>query len=260
MNTNEPIKTFEPNEHGRDFVVADIHGCFNELQYELRQVAFDKGCDRLFSVGDLADRGPYSNKCLELLAEPWFFSVMGNHELLWLYAHMRYTSSDRYIFLQNGGEMVENEEQVKRYANLIKSLPHMIEINLASGKKIGIIHAEIHPRITSWNDAKELVLKDTNIIVNSVVDTHPSGHLVWGRSRIKQYWNSNNDESSYNAVKDIDEIFCGHTIMSEPTKIKNVNYIDCGAFIPYWLSERQIEKRKKDGSLIEPKLILKELK
>lgn len=257
---NNLIKSFSPNEHGRDFVVADIHGCYDELRKELFKVGFDNSRDRLFSVGDLMDRGPKGDKCFDLLEQPWFHAVMGNHELLWYYAHMRYTASDRYIFLQNGGEMIQEEETVKRYANRIESLPFMIEVQLKSGKNIGIIHAEIHPRIASWGVAKKMLMEDNNPMLNASFDNHPTGHLLWGRSRIKTFWNNGEDENYYNEITGIDEIFCGHTIMVEPTKIKNVNYIDCGAFIPYWLSEGQIEKRKKAGKLVEARLTLRELK
>lgn len=95
---------------------------------------------------------------------------------------------------------------------------------------------------------------------NNFNDEHPTGHLLWGRSRIKTFRNHDEDENYYNEIEDIDEIFCGHTIMVDPIKIKNVNYIDCGAFIPHWLSERQIEKRKKAGKLKEARLIMQELK
>ena len=261
MNKTSPkIQTFDPNEHGRDFVVGDIHGCYFELEKKLKENNFNKEVDRLFSVGDLMDRGPYGEKCFSLLQEPWFNAVMGNHELLWYYAHMRYSASDRYIFLQNGGEMIHEEDKVRQFSSLIESLPLMIEITLPSGKKVGIIHAEIHPRISSWSVAREQLLKDNNVMINAAFDEHPTGHLLWGRSRIKTFRNHDEDENYYNEIEDIDEIFCGHTIMVDPIKIKNVNYIDCGAFIPHWLSERQIEKRKKAGKLKEARLIMQELK
>ena len=45
---------------GRDFVVGDVHGCFRTVENALRRVGFDPGCDRLFSVGGLVNRGPNS--------------------------------------------------------------------------------------------------------------------------------------------------------------------------------------------------------
>ena len=73
-------KHYARNENGRDFVVSDIHGCYDTLMVELAQIDFDQHKDRLFSVGDLVDRGPDSLKCLKLIEEPWFHPVIGNHE------------------------------------------------------------------------------------------------------------------------------------------------------------------------------------
>ena len=43
-------------------------------------IGFDKTKDRMFSVGDLPDRGIDSYGTLQLLNESWFYPVLGNHE------------------------------------------------------------------------------------------------------------------------------------------------------------------------------------
>lgn len=70
------------NIRGRDLAVGDIHGHFQRLQQCLDAVGFDPAVDRLFSVGDLVDRGPHSEAALDWLAQPWFHAVQGNHEAL----------------------------------------------------------------------------------------------------------------------------------------------------------------------------------
>ncbi|WP_183132684.1 metallophosphoesterase, partial [Pseudomonas amygdali] len=52
------IKRFAENTVGRDFAVGDIHGHFTRLQVALDVAGFNPAVDRLFSVGDLVDRGP----------------------------------------------------------------------------------------------------------------------------------------------------------------------------------------------------------
>lgn len=64
------LKHFTVNTAGRDFAVGDIHGHFTRLQVALDAVSFDPAVDRLFSVGDLVDRGPESEQVLEWLAKP----------------------------------------------------------------------------------------------------------------------------------------------------------------------------------------------
>ena len=71
MNTS----TFSFNDSGRDIVVGDVHGCFRTLERALSAVAFDPSADRLFGVGDLVNRGPYSEKAIEWL-EQWFEAVV----------------------------------------------------------------------------------------------------------------------------------------------------------------------------------------
>lgn len=77
---NNLVKHVPRNEIGRDFVVGDIHGCFDALRYAMFGVVFDESKDRLFSVGDLVDRGNQSEESIDWIAQPWFHAVRGNHE------------------------------------------------------------------------------------------------------------------------------------------------------------------------------------
>ena len=74
------------NTRGRDLAVGDIHGHFERLQECLEAVEFDPAVDRLFSVGDLVDRGPASPQALEWLAKPWF-SRLAARVYPWLVRH-----------------------------------------------------------------------------------------------------------------------------------------------------------------------------
>ena len=76
------IHRFDTNTIGRDFAVGDIHGCFSALQKALDTIGFDPASDRLFSVGDLVDRGPESHLVLAWLDQPWFYAIFGNHDLM----------------------------------------------------------------------------------------------------------------------------------------------------------------------------------
>lgn len=78
------MQIFTPNTAGRDFVVGDLHGCFGLLMLALDKLAFDFKRDRLFSVGDLIDRGEQSEQCLKLLDEPWMHAIAGNHEYMFI--------------------------------------------------------------------------------------------------------------------------------------------------------------------------------
>ena len=69
-------------QYKRIFVVGDLHGCWLDLNEEMYKVQFDTQTDLLISVGDLIDRGTHNIECLELLNQPWFKAVIGNHEIM----------------------------------------------------------------------------------------------------------------------------------------------------------------------------------
>ena len=89
------LHKFKKNQAGNDYVVGDIHGMYILLIESLNEIGFNFTSDRLFTVGDLIDRGPDSVKCLELCYEPWFYSVRGNHEQMAFDAVIR-NSDPRY--------------------------------------------------------------------------------------------------------------------------------------------------------------------
>jgi serine/threonine protein phosphatase 1 len=66
--------------NGRIIAIGDVHGCFQELDELLQRLAPRKD-DRLIFLGDLVNRGPDSNKVIDLVRQYNGFSLLGNHEL-----------------------------------------------------------------------------------------------------------------------------------------------------------------------------------
>ena len=201
------------NTQGRDFFVGDIHGQYDLLMKALNNVAFDRGRDRLFSVGDLIDRGAKSLDCLSLPFEPWFFGVRGNHEVM-AYDALFNTAGDewrrRELWMINGGTwpQKENLDDVKMVLReAMRHLPYAREVSVG-GKRIGIVHAE------PPGDWSRLELEDND-----------AGHerLIWRRSRIKA--------GDATLVEGIDAVVVGHSIVGGITVLGNVYYIDTGAFM-----------------------------
>jgi len=189
------IKYFEQNMVGHDYIVGDIHFAFRKLQAQLDSF-FDPEVDRLFSVGDLVDRGPDVD-----LLEEWLdkvHAVIGNHE------HMIVTN-DRYNSINNGGGWfydLPEDDQLRIQAKLA-ALPLGFEIKTATGK-VGVVHAD--PCSYDWNDFK------LNAIATDV---------VWSRQRINY--------SDVNPVKNIDLVYVGHTY-TEPKMLGNVIFLDNAAW------------------------------
>ena len=131
------------NTSGRDFFVGDIHGQWDLLQDYLELVSFDKNIDRMFAVGDLIDRGPDSMKCLSLVFEPWFHSVLGNHEMMALSALIEGRGQD--LWFANGGNWMYDHNALELRALMeaaAEYLPVKRTIDTVYGKTIGVVHAE----------------------------------------------------------------------------------------------------------------------
>ena len=137
----EAFKHFERNQAGRDFVVGDIHGCFSKLDDKMRHIGFNPVHDRLFSVGDLVDRGPESARALAFLRLPWFHSVRGNHEQMAI--DFANGNLDRATYAFNGGGWfiaLPHGEQTS-FVGAFSAMPFAIEVETDDGL-VGIVHAD----------------------------------------------------------------------------------------------------------------------
>ena len=202
------IKKFPRNQHGRDFIAGDIHGCFDELNNALNKHQFDPQTDRLFSVGDLIDRGPGSHKVLSWLEQPWFHSCLGNHEEMILTAAVDSDAGQNWWLDLTADSRAE-------ISAAFATLPLVIELESRHGR-IGIVHADI-PKGMSW---------PTFIRLLELGDTDTRKTALWGRSRIKRLINS--------PVKEIERVVCGHTVTANHKIIRKANvwFIETGAFLP----------------------------
>lgn len=61
----------------RTFVIGDLHGCYDETMDLLSKCGATEN-DRIIFAGDLVDRGPDNDKCVDLAMK--HEAVLGNHE------------------------------------------------------------------------------------------------------------------------------------------------------------------------------------
>jgi serine/threonine protein phosphatase 1 len=131
-------------------VVGDLHGHRSLLERELDRLEFNPCRDRVLSVGDLIDRGPESLATLSLIEEPWFFAVLGNHELM-LLNYLEYYASrlhSRKSFPTGGGEWINDalanhRKAVSRLADRVASLP--LAIHVEADVPFNVTHGDLHP-------------------------------------------------------------------------------------------------------------------
>lgn len=206
----------------RLIIIGDVHGCFTKLVEALMSVEYTSELDILVFTGDFIDRGPENLAVLDwvssLLERELAFSVLGNHDdfmVEWADANLAVAAppSFHHNWMRNGGAWATDMpiKWLIGHASWMRQLPLMLEIELDSGQRAGVVHAELWH---SWDTTKDLL-----------------GHagvrerLIWGRDKIKQFLYT----GYVSTTADIDMLFCGHSIVNAPTKVGNQYYLDTGA-------------------------------
>ncbi|MBB2931340.1 metallophosphoesterase [Paraburkholderia silvatlantica] len=198
------------NLAGRDFVVGDLHGCVEALRYLLREVEFDTARDRLFSVGDLVDRGEREQceQALALLDKPWFYAVLGNHEdALCAVAEGR-MPRNRWYGIGGGWAQSVPDAELVHYAQRLRQLP-LARVVGEGEKRFNVIHAEF--------------FGDDAALDSGQFDSDVRERLLWGRDLVL----GTGDPTRHG----LSLTFCGHTPVREVRQIGAQVFIDTGAFI-----------------------------
>lgn len=213
------VQRFTRNTKGRDLIIGDIHGCFTKMGSALRAVGFDPDAgDRLFSVGDLVDRGPESIEALNFLTADFVHAVAGNHEdmaVRWPNGNM-----DAQNYAANGGAwmIALDKEMQHEVAAALSVLPVAIELETAGGL-VGIVHAECP--FNDWHlfTAELEAPESSNQRRGQVIDA-----AQWARGRIEQ-----SDDSIVAGAR---AVVVGHTPLKAMTSLGNTLYIDTMGWRP----------------------------
>lgn len=211
------VETIDGSSFKSIYIVGDLHGCYQLLMNQLSAIKFDFESDLLLCTGDLIDKGKENLECISLLQKSWFKTVRGNHEELCINGQT--DSKLRELHERNGGEwfyqlpLYQQHEIIKSF----EELPLVIELQLHK-KRIGVVHADID--FNEWNAFKQDVAKGDYAIPGI---TSAYTNALWGRGRIKKH------SEDYDVVENIDEIYLGHTIVKEMTRVDNCYYIDVGS-------------------------------
>lgn len=223
------VQILDRNDVGRDFVVGDMHGMIELFNAFLKHVGFDTSKDRMFSVGDLCDRGTDSRACLDLLGNPWFFCVQGNHEQML----GEFIAGQSMLTLMNGGSWVCDltDIEVKVLAARATFLPDVIVVRDC----FNVIHADF------YHEKKQITQQDF-LDINSGTCPDGENHL-WGRNYYYDlYGQSLTSVSNLAKIKriiardpgfadDVLPTYCGHTPVRNPIQIHKLINLDTGAYM-----------------------------
>lgn len=203
------VQCFSINTQGRDFAVGDIHGCFSKLDAALRRVRFSPDTDRLFAVGDLVDRGPESAQVLNWLAQPWFHSVCGNHEVMtW-----RRASGDPLRSVDHrahGGQWLDSldADTQRHLAQRLRELPLIIEVDTEQGP-VGIVHADFP-------------YEDWSAVRSASFSIEDEDTCLWSIDRYRAGYKQ--------PVRNVRAVVHGHMTLRAPAQLGNVFFIDTGGW------------------------------
>ena len=207
--TNPQLVHFSINTQGRDFAVGDIHGCFTALQQALDHINFNPAKDRLFSVGDLVDRGPESSQVLDWLGRPWFHAICGNHDFM-IWRSALGNPYPEVNHLEHGGGWLNelDQEAQRRVGEQLAALPLAIEVETPEGI-VGLVHADC-----PYDDWKNM---QSQAFTTSAEDC-----CLWSRERYLR---------SYAApVRNVRAVIHGHMTVGCMQKLGNVFFIDTGGW------------------------------
>lgn len=174
-------------------------------------ISFDPTKDRLFSVGDLVDRGPESNHVLDWLDRPWFHAVCGNHDfMIW-----RSALGNPYRevnHLEHGGAWVNelDPETHRRVGERLAELPLAIEIETPDGL-IGLVHADCP--YDDWQDMQ-----------NQPLSASAAHCCLWSRERHRRGYAT--------PVRNVRAVIHGHMTIGSMQRLGNVFFIDTGGWQP----------------------------
>lgn len=211
----------EANTMGQDYVCGDLHGQHQLLIEALKRVNFNMATDRLFSLGDLVDRGAKSREVFSLVEEPWFYPIRGNHEQLMFDALENQYPQDVELWMQNGGgdwvNSINGFTQDPLLMALVKqqreTMPWAIELALTDGRKLGLVHAET-------------VIPDWQLFTTKICEPGVQASQL----RYQSIWSRQIREEGYELpVEGVDLCVHGHCMFMEPVRQFNRCYIDTGA-------------------------------
>lgn len=252
------LQTFEPNTNGRDFVIGDLHGCFSVLENLLQNLQFDEAVDRMFSVGDLVDRGPDSLKCLQLIKKPWFHAVRANHEqimaqtfefpqasMFWFQAGGFWGAAALQDFQERTARAISDETaQLVDLVKATQELPFMITVKLDDGKKFHIIHAELPIQLQGLSDTD---LEDPELVrqLSGMKNNRDDVCLLWSRELFINFAADLSDHAklvrtaayhvSWKQFNDkLSHIISGHTPVQKPFTLFGQTNIDTKAYGSYF--------------------------
>jgi serine/threonine protein phosphatase 1 len=241
------LQRYPANTLGRDFVVGDLHGCIEEFLLLLKLIKFDESTDRVFSVGDLVDRGPFSKLCAELIYRPWFYAIKGNHEDMMINTVLHDDRNASGTWYSNGGMWAITEDKTEMFdiSTDLDALPLVIVVG-EGANRFNIVHAELmHGTGGNEYGIGTRVPVTDQMIDDWVFTPFEEDAMIWGRSIISN-GHPTFPPPAHQLWHDLDKMsltYVGHTPVRETVICQRQMYIDNGAVFHHKSSNKSHDNK-----------------
>jgi serine/threonine protein phosphatase 1 len=228
------VKYLPANRIGQDYVCGDLHGHRQVLMEKLDELRFDFPKDRLFCTGDLIDRGPDSFGTLELMFEPWFHFIRGNHDddlpkFLQLEFPNRPAWCDQRWTYDLNLDQLEYLKEV--YLPKLQAAPLVIRV----AQDFWLVHSDRCEAGGYSNPAK--LLDDEQVpLADSAVQQES---FLWSRRLFNQIPNQLVEKDGILVApgqemqENVGLTFVGHNIVERPTLYRSHLFLDTGVYLPH---------------------------
>ena len=85
-------------------IIGDIHGCYFTLRELVENIREKYPSIKIYSVGDLVDRGNFSYEVVEFVKSQNIRFTPGNHDYMFYYFVKQYNNKMAKAWLHNGSE------------------------------------------------------------------------------------------------------------------------------------------------------------
>ena len=211
----------------KTFVIGDIHGGYKALLQCLERSNFNKETDTLISLGDICDGWSQVREVFdELLSIKNLIFIIGNHDY-WTLSWMN-SGEKPLIWTSQGGQ-----HTLESYGNNPENVPSEHRQLLQNGN-------------VCYLDEKKRLFVHGGIDPNKSLDRQDIQEVMWDRDLITNARNKHNQKPNYKYGKGFDEIFVGHTSITQfgkrvPTKFCNVWGLDTGGGWEWKLSIMDVD-------------------
>jgi len=164
-------------------IIGDIHGCFFTLNELVNKVRAKYPRIKIYSVGDLVDRGKYSLEVIDFLHEQGIRFTPGNHDYMFYYFIHKPASEMGEAWIYNG-----YERTLDSYNNRFSKIEEHLNLIIHSSVIIDLPDCFIsHAGISKYYELKlpKNILNNSSSVENILrVDLDKTHGILWTRGEL----------------------------------------------------------------------------